>query len=288
MIGDFVEGLFPEIKEGEPLRTVRAKNRSPMTLDGTRTYVVGRARPAVIDPGPGDPAHLEAIVAALGGARPVAILLTHSHADHAAAALPLAERTGAPVMMAQGALSPPFPPERVGRWLADGDTVDTDVGTLKAVATPGHAPEHLCFLWTGGEAPAGGALFVGDHLMGQGDTTLVAPPEGDLGVYLDSLNRIDELEPAVLYPAHGPEILNPSVTIERYREHREERIEQVVRALRRAGPSRPGQIVDTVYGSGLDPALREAAEASLGAILGFLSATGDVREDPDGAYALVE
>ena len=287
MIDRFLDDLFPHVKEGEPLRTVRARNPSPMTLDGTRTYVVGRERPAVIDPGPDDPAHLDAVVAALQGATPVAILLTHSHADHAAGAPALAERTGAPVMMAQGALAPPFPPERVGRWLADGDTVDTDSGTLRALATPGHAPEHLCFVWTGGEAPQGGAVFVGDHLMGHGDTTLVAPPEGELGAYLDSLNRIDGLEAEILYPTHGEEIRDPSLTIERYRRHREERIEQVVRALRRAGPSTPPQIVGEIYGEELDPALRQAAEASLGALLAFLVSTGDVRAEEGGAYGMV-
>lgn len=277
-----------EIPDTEPLKSVRANNPSPMTLDGTRTYIVGRARPAVIDPGPAELAHLEAVARALGGHTPVAVLLTHSHADHAAGALSLAEATGAPLMMAAGALSMPFDAQKVARWLKDGDTVETDVGVLRAVATPGHAPEHLCFHWTGGEAPAGGALFVGDHLMGSGDTTLVAPPEGDLGVYIESLHRIDSLEPEVMYPAHGGAIRNPSVTIERYLKHREERIEQVVRALRRAGPSSAHGIVDAVYGAALDPALRQAAEASLGAILAFLESVGDVARDANGTYRKID
>jgi glyoxylase-like metal-dependent hydrolase (beta-lactamase superfamily II) len=249
---------------------------------------VGRARPTVIDPGPADLAHLEAVARALGGHTPVAVLLTHSHADHAAGALSLAEATGAPLMMASGALSTPFNTQKVARWLKDGDVVETDVGSLRAVATPGHAPEHLCFHWTGGEAPAGGALFVGDHLMGSGDTTLVAPPEGDLGVYLDSLHKIDALEAEVMYPAHGGVIRNPSVTVDRYLKHRGERIEQVVRALRRAGPSSARGIVDAVYGAGLDPALRDAAEASLGAILAFLESTGDVTKDANGTYRKID
>jgi glyoxylase-like metal-dependent hydrolase (beta-lactamase superfamily II) len=277
-----------EIPDSEPLKTIRAGNPSPMTLDGTRTYVVGRAKPAVIDPGPADLAHLEAVARALGGHTPVAVLLTHSHADHAAGALSLAEATGAPVMMAAGALSMPFDAQKVGRWLKDGDTVETDVGTLRAVATPGHAPEHLCFLWTGGEAPEKGALFVGDHLMGMGDTVLVAPPEGDLGIYVESLHRLDAMEAEVMYPAHGGVIRDPSVTVERYIRHREERIGQVVRALRRAGPSSAARIVDAVYGAELDPALRQAAEASLGAILAFLVSTGDVARDANGTYAAID
>ncbi|HEX2204142.1 MAG TPA: MBL fold metallo-hydrolase [Longimicrobium sp.] len=268
------------------LRTILAPNASPMTLDGTRTFVVGRRAPAVVDPGPADPAHLDAIVRALGGAAPVAILLTHSHRDHADGALPLAERTGAPVRMARGAFSLPFGENRVERWLEDGDVTGTDAGPLVVVATPGHAPEHLAFHWTGPDAPEGGALFAGDAFMGQGDTTLVSPPEGDLAAYLRTLDRVESLAPGVLHPAHGPEIADPLAAVARYRAHRMERIAQVVRALRQAGPSRPGALVDAVYGAELHPGLRMAAEGSLYAILGYLEASGRARVDPDDTYTL--
>ena len=135
-------------------RVLQAANPSPMTLDGTRTFIVGRERPVVIDPGPDAPRHLDAIERALGGAVPVAILLTHAHGDHADAAAPLAARTGAPVWRG-----------------SDGDEVNTDAGPLRAIATPGHTPEHLAFLWDR-------QLFAGDAFMGGSDTTLVAPPEG--------------------------------------------------------------------------------------------------------------
>ena len=272
----------------EAMRTVLAPNPSPMTLDGTRTYVVGRARPVVIDPGPDDPAHLGAILAALGNARPIAILLTHSHADHSAAAPALAAATGAPVWMARGALSLPFGYERIGRWIGEGDAAETDAGILRAIATPGHAPEHLAFHWIDGDSPDGGALFVGDHFMGGTETTLVAPPEGDLAVYLETLDRIEALAPAILYPAHGPPFDDVLGAIERYRTHRSERIAQVVRALRQAGPSRPDQILDAVYGTGLHPRLRTAAHGSLGAILGYLAATGRARAEQGGIYTLTD
>ncbi|HEU0055438.1 MAG TPA: MBL fold metallo-hydrolase [Longimicrobium sp.] len=272
----------------ESLATLLAPNPSAMTLDGTRTFVVGRARPVVIDPGPDDPRHLDAILRALGGVAPVAILLTHSHADHAAATPALAARTGAPVLLGRGAFREPFDPELVGRWLEEGDTVETDAGTLTAIATPGHAPEHFAFLWANGNAPAGGALFAGDAFMGVGDTTLVSPPEGDLAAYLRTLDRVAAVDPSVLLPAHGPPIVDPRAAVVRYRTHRTERVAQVVRALREAGPSAPPALVDTVYGAALDPRLRTAALGSLLAILGYLSGEGRARENPDGSYALTD
>jgi glyoxylase-like metal-dependent hydrolase (beta-lactamase superfamily II) len=261
------------------IRTLLAPNPSPMTLDGTRTFVVGRV---VIDPGPDDAAHLDAIVDALDGAPPAAILLTHAHGDHSAAALPLARRTGAPVMMSRGALHSPLHGAEVARWLADGDEVEADGGTLRAIATPGHAPEHLAFLWNGD------TLFAGDAFMGGSDTTLVAPPEGDLAAYLRTLDRVGRLAPAVILPAHGPPIEDAAAAVERYRAHRLERIEQVVRALRAAGPAHPAEILDVVYGAALHAGLRVAAEGSLHAILAYLRAADRVRALPGDTYTLTE
>jgi glyoxylase-like metal-dependent hydrolase (beta-lactamase superfamily II) len=255
-----------------------------MTGEGTRTYVIGRARPAVVDPGPASDAHVDAVLRLLDGTPPVAILLTHAHGDHAGAAPALARRTGAPVMMGRGALHLPLDPARVDRWLADGDAVETDTGPLAAVATPGHAPEHLCFLGTGQSANER-ALFAGDHFMGGADTTLVAPPEGNLTAYLASLDRIASLSVHVLYPAHGPPLTDPEDAVRRYRRHRRERVDGVVRALLH-GPAEPRALLDRVYGPELDPRLRDAAEGSLRAVLAHLEDTGRARRVDGGAYAL--
>lgn len=266
------------------IRTLLASNPSPMTLDGTRTFLVGRERPAVIDPGPADPSHVDAILAALNGHRPVAILLTHAHPDHADAAPELARRTGAPVLMARGTAGPRLF-DGVVRWIGERDRVETDAGVLRVVQTPGHAPEHVVFLLdaNGGEADC--ALFAGDLFMGGADTTLVAPPEGDLTEYLRSLDRVQALNPSAIHPAHGPTIDDPLAAIQRYRAHRAVRIAQVERALA-AGPARPGELIDRVYGPELHPALRGAAEGSLRAILHHLRSTGRVRDEA-GRFSLV-
>lgn len=267
------------------LQTLLAPNPSPMTLDGTRTFIVGRERAAVIDPGPDDAAHLDAILRALDGRAPAVILLTHSHADHAAGAGLLSARTGAPVRMARGAHRA-FE-DVIAEWIADGEQIATDAGVLHAVHTPGHAPEHVCFLWTGGPAEHARGLFAGDMFMGGGDTTLVAPPEGNLTQYLASLDRLETLRPSAIHPAHGPAIADGGEAIRRYRAHRADRIAQVVRALRQ-GPAAPGELIDRVYGDTLHPGLRLAAEGSLHAILSHLAHTGAVRPAGGGRYTLTE
>jgi hydroxyacylglutathione hydrolase len=253
------------------LRALLAGNASPMTLDGTRTFIVGHRRPVVIDPGPDDPAHLAAILAALRGATPAAILLTHAHADHAGAAPALARATGAPVRLARGL-------HNGGRTLpdgtvriADGERVECDAGSIRAVATPGHTPDHLAYWWTGAAALRRGALFVGDLLMGVGDTTLVAPPEGDLGAYLRSLDRVAELAPEILLPAHGPPLHDPLAAVARYRAHRRDRIEQVRGALEQRPAASADELLEPVYGAGLHPALREAAAGSIRAVMRYLA-----------------
>lgn len=237
-------------------RSILAPNASAMTMDGTITYVVGRRRAVVIDPGSRDPSHIESIANALDGAESVRILLTHDHPDHSTGAREVARRVdGRVYSMATGTLR-------------DGGVIDTDEGELIALATPGHAPDHMAFHW-----PAASAAFCGDLMMGGLDTSVVAAPEGDIGLYLESLDRLASLGLETIYPAHGPAFTDPAAALGRYVRHRQEREEQV-RAAVAAGASDIADITDTVYGPDLDSGLRSFAEAAVKAYLQHLLATG--------------
>ena len=234
------------------LREVLAPNASPMTLNGTRTYLVGHARAAVIDPGPDDRGHLDAVASAIGGGHCIGVLVTHMHPDHAAGAAALAARLDAPLG------------SRGDNTLADGDRVDTDAGSLVAVATPGHTPDHTAFHW-----PSAGAVFCGDLMMGGLDTALVAPPEGDLADYLQSLERIRALHPRVIHPAHGPSFTDPEPAIDRYTSHRRDRERQVLEAIA-GGATDVDSIVRRVYGDALPPEFRGVARGAVRAYLDHL------------------
>ena len=245
------------------IRWIRADNPSPMTLDGTRTYVVGTARVAIIDPGPRLPAHLHAVAQAVGDAAQATILVTHAHPDHDA---------GAPTLAAQLRAEIARP--------GNGHSIDTDAGELLTLATPGHTPDHVAFFLA-----AQRALFCGDLMTGGMDTALVSLPEGNLGDYLQSLERIRALDPAVIYPAHGPAFEEPQITIDRYLRHRMERIEQVVVALGEE-PGTAEALVDRVYGTQLDRRLRRYAESAVEAYLAYLAAGGRVTLS-NGEWSLV-
>jgi glyoxylase-like metal-dependent hydrolase (beta-lactamase superfamily II) len=221
---------------------VLAPNPGPYTGAGTNTYVVSAGgRAVVLDPGPIIDVHLAAIIHALGDLEPVAVVVTHTHPDHAPAANPLGERFGVPVLgFAPG---PSFVPTDT---LADGDLVTVVDGTvLEAVHTPGHTADHLCFR-------AGQVLFTGDHVIG-GSTVIIE----DAAAYLRSLERILRLEPGRLYPGHGEEIPDAAATITAYIAHRIERERQVLTAVV-AGARTVSEVVDAVYGA-VGPELADAA-----------------------------
>lgn len=241
-------------------RVFTAANPGPFTLDGTRTYIVGREVAAVIDPGPDDADHLRALRAAVADARRVAVVVTHDHADHSGCARALADALGAPLLgPCRGADDP----------LADGAAVETDEGALLAVDTPGHCAEHLCFSW-----PRARALFAGDLMLGEGSTTWVGEYRGCVRDYLASLKRVDALAPSVIYSAHGPPIDDVPGALAAYREHRLARIEQAEQAQRDHPAATPAQLVTTIYGDELPPLLRDAAEASIAAMLDYLTVEG--------------
>lgn len=226
-----------------------AANPGPMTLEGTNTYVVGRDPAVVIDPGPDLPDHIEAVRAAARARGGIGtVLLTHSHGDHSEGVGPLGVQPARP---------------------ADGEVV----AGLEAIATPGHAEDHFCFL-----DHESGACFTGDLILGQG-SSIVGPREmgGSLRDYMRSLERLRELDLAVLYPGHGQEIQDPKAKIDEYIEHRMMRERKLVAALERGERSRSA-LVDEVWDD-VPHELRGAAAVAMQAHLEKLEAEGRLPED---------
>lgn len=236
-----------------PFRT--ADNAGPFTLDGTRTYRVGQRRTVLVDPGPDVDDHVRALASWVEDAEDVSVAVTHKHSDHAGAALRLAETLGAPILG-------PGEVAGVDRVLVDGDTIETDEGSLMAVHTPGHTSEHLSFHWL-----ERNALFAGDLLLGRGNTTWVAEYPGCVADYLEALKRVRELDLQAIYPAHGPPLEDVSRALDRFERHRRRRIEQVREALENDPVTTTEAMLLEVYGDALPDPLRGAATQSLQAIL---------------------
>jgi glyoxylase-like metal-dependent hydrolase (beta-lactamase superfamily II) len=247
------------------LRRVVANNPGPFTFKGTGTYIVGNGKVAVIDPGPDMDDHLEAILAAVEGETVTHIFVTHNHADHSPLARPLAERTGATIYACakQG-----VPTESEVRMEAGDDRAfRPDVGlcdggvfqggdwTLEAIPTPGHTSNHICYALL-----EENALFSGDHIMGW-STTVISPPDGDMGDYFDSLDRIKARDFSTLWPTHGPPITAVEPFIQAYIDHRRAREAQILAALGR-GHTRIKVMVPELY-KDVDPRLHPAAAHSV-------------------------
>jgi glyoxylase-like metal-dependent hydrolase (beta-lactamase superfamily II) len=271
-----VEPAYETVEELEPgIARVLAHNPSAFTYYGTQTYLVGNGEVAVIDPGPDDPGHIDAIVQAIAGRPLIAILCTHTHRDHSPAAAPLSERTGAPIIgcaalaletvgpRADASFDGDYSPDRV---LGDGESLEIDGRKLTAVATPGHTSNHLCFAW-------GDALFTGDHVMGW-STTVVVPPDGDMGAYVQSLEKLRQRGDRIYFPAHGPPVTNPQQYVRHLVGHRMQRERQILRLV----SERPREIPDIVAHAypGLDPRLTTAAGGSVYAHLLDLERRGMV------------
>jgi glyoxylase-like metal-dependent hydrolase (beta-lactamase superfamily II) len=260
---------------GDSGQCVLAPNANMMTLDGTNTWVLrapDARRSVVIDPGPPDAAHLDAVAQAAGDV--AVVLLTHHHLDHSEAAKQFAERMGCGVR----ALDPEY---RLGsEGLGEGDVVHVDDLEIRVVATPGHTSDSLSFL-----LPAEKAVLTGDTVLGRG-TTVVAHPDGQLGAYLDSLDRLHALAEAheigTIWPGHGPVIDDALGALDYYIAHRQERLQQVGDALAElrsqphpegiATDELPRRIVEIVYGD-VDPVLWGAAELSVRAQIQYLAAS---------------
>jgi glyoxylase-like metal-dependent hydrolase (beta-lactamase superfamily II) len=234
--GDTTGRLMPaQERQPEGVVRVRAPNPSPMTLDGTNSYVVGGW---VVDPGPADEGHLDAVRAA-AGAQLQGVVLTHSHADHAEGA----DTLGVPVTLPR-----------------DGE----DVGPFRAVATPGHSADSVSLLW-------GRVCFTGDTVLGAG-SVMIVPGEGSLSAYLDSLRRLRRLELDVLCPGHGPYVWDPAAKLDEYIEHRLDRERRLIEALD-SGLRSHEDLLDAAWADA-PPELRPAARLTLEAHLEKLAEEG--------------
>lgn len=278
------------------IRRVVAENPGSFTFTGTGTYIIGRDAPgapvAVIDPGPPDERHLQALLAAVEGRRVTQVLVTHTHRDHAPLARPFAAAVGAPVLAAR----PPartvhvstaldedhdeeFSPDVV---LEGGEAIGGEDWTIEALFTPGHASNHMAFVLRDENA-----LFSGDHVMGW-STTVVAPPDGDMTAYMASLEAVMTREFDTLWPTHGPPVREPGPFLEAYRDHRREREAQILERLA-AGDRRIRAIVARLYAA-VDERLWPAAAMSVWAHLIALERSGHVTADPapglDAAWTL--
>jgi len=241
------------------IRSLTAPNPGPFTLDGTKTWIVGSD--TVIDPGPRIESHIEAIASSCPELKQ--IVVTHRHGDHAPAALPLSERTGARILAPAGV----FDEGRAG-IITGGDCITVDGGTLEVIATPGHTSEHVCLL------TSDGGLFTGDTILGHG-TTVILPPDGDMEAYLASLELLLDRRPARIYPGHGPVRDDAPKLIREYIDHRRLREMQILKALE-AGPKTIGDLRKAIYLE-LAPSLEHAAELQIMAQLRPLERRGRVR-----------
>ncbi|HET7436165.1 MAG TPA: MBL fold metallo-hydrolase [Thermoanaerobaculia bacterium] len=244
------------------IRSLTAPNPSPFTLDGTRTYLLGET--AVIDPGPAIDSHIEAIRAAMPKLR--TIFITHRHGDHAPAAVPLKEQTGARILAPRDVLDDAIVDQRVH----GGENIELFDVALEVIATPGHTREHVCYLTRDGD------LFTGDTILGHG-TTAIFPPDGSMGDYMRSLEKLRAHRPERIHPAHGPTRDDAVALIDEYLAHRRERERQVLDALQH-GDTTIRAMRLRIYPD-LDERLHSAAEIQMSAHLIKLIEEGRVVAD---------
>lgn len=268
---DLVPGRVVALAAG--VRRIVAPNPGRMTGPGTNTYLIGTRELVILDPGPAVAAHLEAIAAAVGGARVVAVAVTHTHRDHSPGARPLRARLGAPLVGQRARHAafqdPDFEPDLVAR---EGLRLATDAGELVAVATPGHASNHVCW-----HQPALRLLYTGDHVLGT-VSPVILPPDGDMAEYLDSLARLRGLALEAFAPGHGPLLPEPAAVIESLLRHRLAREARVVAALAALGRASLATLLPAVYRD-VATELHDVARYSLEAHLLKLEREGRARRD---------
>jgi glyoxylase-like metal-dependent hydrolase (beta-lactamase superfamily II) len=273
----------PDLQPGIPQRLdnevtrIVAPNAGMMTGAGTNTYLVGTREGVVIDPGPDDESHVQAILSA-GAGRIRWILCTHTHFDHAPAAARVKALTGAKIAAMSAPLTDHDCRLDPDRSLAPDDLIQCEGTSLRAVHTPGHASNHVCFLLSSNKM-----LFTGDHIM-QGSTVVIWPPDGNMRAYLDSLRRLLALDIRVLAPGHGYLIESPHAEVERLIQHRLRREDKVRQAVLRAGePATIEMLLPRAYDD-VPKVLHEMAALSLRAHLNKLMEDGEIRCS-DGRYS---
>ena len=295
---DFRYGEVAEVVPG--IRRVIAKNPSAFTLYGTGTYIVGRGAVAVVDPGPADDAHIQALLSATAGETITHMVVTHTHRDHSPGCALLAAHTdaksygfgphGAGRSADGGALRAEveaeveegadrdFTPDVAVRH---GDVIEGDGWALQCVHTPGHTSNHVCYALRTRAAPGRRALFSGDHVMGW-STSVISPPDGHMGSYMTSLQTLLERDDDVYWPTHGPAVADPQAHVRAFVAHRREREEDIRRHLAR-GVGRIAEMVPAMYAA-VPSQLHPAAARSVWAAILLLWERGEV--ECDGAPGL--
>jgi glyoxylase-like metal-dependent hydrolase (beta-lactamase superfamily II) len=268
---DVLYGVLEDVAPG--IRRITANNPGPFTFRGTGTFILGYGDVAVIDPGPDQTEHVDAILKSLGKERISHILITHTHNDHSPAAKDLKTRTGARTygfgphgsgkledgIQVEAGGDMDFVPDEVVR---NGSIIEGADWSVSCLHTPGHTSNHLCFSWDSKKI-----LFPGDQVMGW-STSIISPPDGDMGDYMRSLENLLTRDDEVYYPAHGPEIRNPQEMVRAFIEHRKEREEKILDCLKN-GIEMISDMVPVVY-SDISKNLYDAAERSLFATVIYL------------------
>ena len=276
----FVYGDLETVAPG--IRRLTARNASAFTFHGTGTYVIGQGKVAVIDPGPRDSEHIQALIMSLTSETVTHILVTHCHMDHSPAARELKSHSSAPTYAfgphghgieseseaLEEGIDHDFEPDV---YCTDGDIINGDNWCIECVHTPGHTSNHLCFAWQDSSA-----LFTGDHIMAW-STTVVIPPDGNMTDYIASLRKLQQRTESTFWPTHGPPLREPAPYVAALIQHREERIEQIMRLVKSA-PHQITELVGELY-TGLDPRLIGAARRSTLASLIHLHSQGEIECD---------
>jgi glyoxylase-like metal-dependent hydrolase (beta-lactamase superfamily II) len=275
---DLAPGAVEQVLPG--VRRILCDNPSPFTFKGTLTYIIGRGKVAILDPGPADARHIDALLAAVRGETVTHIVITHTHRDHSPGAAPVKAATGA-ITLGEGPHRPARPlfigetprldaggdtafvPDR---RIADGEVIEGDGWALEAIATPGHTANHMAFALRGADV-----LFSGDHVMGW-STSIVAPPDGSMSDYMASLQRLATRPETIYLAGHGDVIRDAPAFVARYIAHRGAREAAILRQLGKGEAEIP-QLVRAIY-IGLDPRLAGAAGLSTLAHLEDLTARG--------------